>query len=318
MRWLICMLAVGVLACPISADIFSIDAQSPGDGVVHPADLLMAGPNVHVPWASMQLDPGDDLDALSCGLDIVTGEEIIYFSVDRRSIGISSQITPYDVNGQAGLGQQAGDIYVTIDANSLVQSSPVGWNYLDVNQHEFGLAPTGFLGLPMQPYGGEQDNLDAYSMEEFDYDADGMPDYPVFFSLAAGSPTLGTLGASAADILIADPLFDPTDIMIRHDEIGLQFDDDIDALAMSMHTGLAYISLAPGSPTLTMLGASPADIFLVDIYSGSSQLWYTCGQLGLLFDDNVDALETNACVPEPASLVIVGLAAIGAMMRRRG
>ena len=92
--------------------------------------------------------------------------------------------------------------------------------------------------------------------------------------------------------------------------MGLLEGDDLDALALFNPTGElgdahAYFSLAPGSPTLTSWGASPADVFYTD-FSGASSSYvvFTAADLGLLPTDNVDALETNA-VPEPGTLLLM-------------
>ena len=114
--------------------------------------------------------------------------------------------------------------------------------------------------------------------------------------------------------------------------MGLQVGDDIDALALNAIPYLfsgsamgnqAYFSLAPGSPTL--LGAdglpgtaddlSAADIFYTD-FTGGSALVYSADSLGLLFEDDLDALETNA-VPEPVSMLLLAAGGIIFAVGRR-
>jgi hypothetical protein len=298
---------VGMVSVLGYADVFSIDASSPSVVNVNQSDLLAAGPNVHVSYLNIGLQAGDELDALSAGSDIVTGNDIIYFSVDRNSLGVQGPAYPYDVTGQAALGQQAGDIFVTMNQN-LVQSAPQGTNYFDINQHELGLVPSGLGGFPDQQYSGAIDNLDAYSMEEFDYNSDGVPDVPVYFSLASGSPTLAALGASGADILVWDPATGSISVKYSAAALGLNPDDDIDALALNVGnvgTG-AYFSLA---------NRQPADVFYSSL-AGTNTVAYAAGQLGLVDSDNVDALETNA-VPEPVTLSLFGFIGLALLRRKK-
>ncbi len=306
------VILVWIFAGGVQADVFSLASLSPSiGGNIGSADLLAPGPNVHVPGGNLGLLPGDEIDALSAGSDIVTGNDIIFFSVDRYSCGLQGPAFPYDVAGQSGLGQQAGDIFVTMNLN-YVQSAPVGYNYLDVNQHEFGLVPAGSIGFPDRQYSGDIDNLDAYSMEEFDFNADGVPDVPVYFSLAAGSPTLATLGASPADILVWAPGVG-LNVFLSASQLGLDSGgDDIDALALEIIGGNIelYFSLTPNSAS--GLGA--------DIYYSNAQGWNTvafpASVLGLLGMDNVDALETNA-VPEPVTILLIMLGLVELVRKKK-
>ena len=166
---------------------------------------------------------------------------------------------------------------------------------------------------------------------------DGTPDEPVFFTLAAGNPS----GQNSCDILVFDPSL--AALMVYADginDIGLDIQDDIDALALADvevdYTGAnptllsawpdaildpdfdeALFSLAPGSPSL---GAafSPGDIFYTD-FDGTFSLWTGANQIGLMFVDNLNALDVKPCVPEPCTLLVVllGLAGIGPFRTRR-
>ncbi len=338
-----CAVAALFIATTSFADVYSIDGESPGAVIFHPADALAAGPQVHVPAAVIGAVTGDDLNALSSGLDSVDGSDVIYFSVDRQSLGDANAIvvtgngsfdSTYNVPGQAANGQQAGDIFATIDPN-LVESQPVGHNILMKNQTSYGLVPAGFSGLEFMSHTGPQDNLDGYSQEEFDiFGNDGVPDRPMFFSGAATSPSIGPSG-SAADILVYDPQDGDVEEFATYTMLGLQQADDIDALALNLAIdysngdvlgGAMYFSLAPGSPTLGST-LSPADIFMLtfayddgnDILNPTSGPFvrYPHFTLGLLFEDNVDALETNAYVPEPATLALIGLSGLVALRRRK-
>jgi hypothetical protein len=77
---------------------------------------------------------------------------------------------------------------------------------------------------------------------------------------------------------------------------------------------MALFSLAPGSPTLGALGASPADVFITT-FNNVSVVHYPAGSLGLLPTDNVDALEVQ--IPEPICLALLLAGAAGMVIRRQ-
>jgi hypothetical protein len=85
--------------------------------------------------------------------------------------------------------------------------------------------------------------------------------------------------------------------------------EGIDMFHGGAATDLALFSLAPGSQTLNFFGLSPADIFITD-FDGTFSLYATAESLGLLFNDNVDGLDSLA-IPEPASLVLVIVGTVG-------
>jgi hypothetical protein len=97
---------------------------------------------------------------------------------------------------------------------------------------------------------------------------------------------LGTLSASAADVLTASSGGSPS-IAFAAASIGLTSGDVIDALAFD-GTSLR-LSLAPGSPTLASLSASPADI-LASAAGPSGPLAIADTLVGLSPTDDVDAL----------------------------
>ncbi|MCG3181627.1 MAG: hypothetical protein BIFFINMI_04025 [Phycisphaerae bacterium] len=316
-----CWAILLLTAAPTAADTFSIDAASPSAGAsLLPGSVLAFGPTTHVPQQSFGLAIGDELDALSDGTDI---GQIIFFSVGRGSTGAAGQTDLFTVGGQALRGQQAGDVFVTVTADGVL-SRPVGYNQLATDQTQYGLSP---ILAPFFYNSGPLDNLDALNFSEFDtlpVGGDGTPDRAIFFSLAAGSPTLTTLGASAADVLLWNPVDSTLSIWQPATTLGLTSGDDLDALALGVvanpdgsYTPVqAWFSLAPGSPSLG--GDSGADIFHTT-FGGDYSLLYTAEQLGLSDADNVDALEISP-VPEPATLALLlvgGALAIGLARRRR-
>lgn len=302
---------------------FSLDKGSPSvlNLGVDPADLLSPGgppPPTQVLAASLGLMLGDELDAVSGGADAVQDSNILFFSVDRLSAGaVPGVMPPWDVLNQALLGQQAGDLFVTTDAAGVWKTPvPGGLNYLRDNQHSLGLTPQALPNVQAQP---PIDRMDAVAFEEFDLTQDGIHDLNVYFSLDPLSPSLGAL--SAADILLAPPGM-PFGPFAGAGTMGLLPDDDLDALVLldlgavgQLDPGVdwALFSLAPNSPTLAAMGFSPADIFMTR-FQNASVVRYPAADLGLLFDDNVDALEVQ--IPEPACLVLLVTGA-AALARRR-
>lgn len=333
------------------ADVFTIDGTSPTvsnpNKDILPGDVLGAGPLIHVPIEVIAGVNADDLDALSSGLDSVDGTDIIYFSVDRLSQGTFTLNTgdpSWDnatVNGQFLKHQQAGDIFTSVDANGVEAMPGSGMHLLMKNQRNFGLVPTGGtifnpIGLPSyNNTSGLQDNVNGYSQEEFDvFGDDQIPDRPMFFSATAASPSLA--GGSGADILVFDPQTLTVELFADYSMLGLQFADDIDGLALNLALdydtgevlgGAMYFSLTPGSPTLgTTL--SPADVFML-VFSyddfngiltpfGAPFVRYDYASLGLRFEDNIDALETNAYIPEPTTIALLGFAGLALIGRARG
>ncbi len=335
-RTLIALVAI-LCAVPAMADVYSLDAASETllDPVLDAAagDILTSGPNGHVWMEELGLDGNDDLNALSAGLDIITGDDILYFSVSRTFAGAPGTA----VNAESLINEQAGDIFVTVNHpvnGGGIMVPPTGDNSQVYDQ-------TGKLGTPgFGLLGDNKDNINAYSQDEFNF-ASHCPghDVPVYFSLKLLSQSLPNVaGASADDILVSNPdiIAGSGTFGIYKDgvaDIGLKAGDDLDALALEIldltqYGGSlieeAYFSLAPNSPTLygpdnlpnTADDYSAADIFYTN-FNGTFVLAYTAASLGLFEGDDVDALETNAYVPEPATMVILGLGGIGVLLRRR-
>jgi hypothetical protein len=255
-------------------------------------------PAVELSRAGLGLQAGDDVDALSYGADGLDapGRTTLVFSVDPASVGAPNT----GVNQQAVLGSQEGAEYVTFvdDTNRVL------------------VPPDLVVPLP------QTDDLDALVDDPaavVDFDDDGQPERAVFFSLAPGSPTLGALGASAADVLVsaggAVSVFAPAAA------IGLQPGDNLDAMCL-MKAGLPQstlrpgssaptvpppgpllfdamvFSLAPGSPTLAAQGHAASDLFFTNFANARPglagtplTLYADAAQLGLLAGDDLDALK---------------------------
>jgi hypothetical protein len=134
-----------------------------------------------------------------------------------------------------------------------------------------------------------------------------VPDQGVYFSLAAGSPSLAELGLSAADILHTTGGAAPT-VYAGATALGLAAEDDVDAFCLSdqdivgvfaPETDTVYFSLAAGSPTLATLGAGPADIL-----GPGPVVLFTAAELGLQDSDDLNALKCFVeAPPTPTPMV---------------
>ncbi|MDJ0836036.1 MAG: DUF6073 family protein [Acidobacteriota bacterium] len=225
---------------------------------------------------ALGLTSSDELDGLSYGTAFIDNMADIFFSVDAASAGAAS--TAVFVESMAG--EAHGDEF------RVAPPFPAGGgNTQDYDENGSSAPP-----VPLSIC----DDIDALAeppTEYVDPDEDGVPDSPVYFSLALGSPSLGTLGFSAADILVTSGGSSPA-VEVSHDQLGLTPADDVDAFCYDPAAGDIVFSLAPGSPSLG--GASPADLFRVAGIGPvlpSPPLWAPASVLGLETGDNLNALK---------------------------
>ena len=281
-------------------------------------DLGGPGPILHVKDFNYGLAPNDNNDAHSNGEFDPHAEHVIYFSGDEFSRGI-----PWShYRHQAIRLQAAGDRFVVNGIASpppaLAMFGPPAMimgpvlpgpiNLLSANQHRYNEIPSMVpiaLNTWTPPVPGAShnfDDMDALELTQFDLDGDTMHDTFIYFSVDAMA------GLPPADVLFAPPggswfHFAP-DFML-----GLFPGDDIDALAVwdmgrigvvDPQMDYALFSLAPGSVSLwgpdlapnTPDDYSPADIFVTD-FTGVFTLYLSHQSIGMLFDDNVDALDVE-------------------------
>ena len=122
---------------------------------------------------------------------------------------------------------------------------------------------------------------------------------PVYFTLAAGSPTLAAIPAVPSDILVAPPPgFVPPVLFFAGAALPVVAPcpaappacDAIDAFEINPAGPVVLFSLAPGSPTLGACAASAADIFFNGPPCGIA---VAAGALGLPGGATVDALASD-------------------------
>ncbi len=255
-------------------------------------------PPVALSRSGLGLQAGDDIDALSFGTDGIdaAGQTTIAFSVSPGSDGLPNT----GVAQQAALGREEGAEFVTV-----------------LNETNQTLVPADAI-VPL-PDTDDLDSLTDYPPSVVDLDEDGDAENPVFFSLAAGSPTLVTLGASPGDLLVS--LNGVVSVFANAAALGLSATDDLDALCL-MKSGLpgtvlragsvasavpapgalifdaALFSLAPGSPRLAGQGHTAGDVFITNFSNSRPNLVNTplalyadASDLGLLAGDDLDAMK---------------------------
>ena len=245
----------------------------------------------------------DDLDALSYGADLsVDAQPMLNFSVGPGAQGVAGSAVEEQSNcppAQPGLSPEPepdqfgsgldGTNELVLDGNGPVGACTPAF-------------PLGFVEAATV-----RDDLDALYGQDpavVDADNDGVPESPVYFSLDADSPSLTTLGFSAADILTTVSGGPPT-VFASAAELGLVPGDDVDALCLresgdSIYVAGAdplYFSLAPGSPTLSQMGAGPGDLLTPD--GASPIVAQGRAYLGLIAGDDVDAIKCQALSKDP-------------------
>ncbi|MBX3727987.1 MAG: hypothetical protein KF858_02285 [Candidatus Sumerlaeia bacterium] len=228
----------------------------------------------------------------------------VQFSVDTAALGVPGPFPP-NVATEAALGEASGDVF---------ESARTGTNTLLVDEGALGLATS--------------DDLDGLILNEpfpftgviIDTDGDGSPDMPmVFFCLRPGAPGgLPSSVSSGADICVpgagalAVPAPDPV-VAFSYSTLGLVVNDVIDALYVDLASatspynvmGYAVASLAPGSPSLSTIPATPGDLLLLDL-GGTAAPTVIASHvtLGLAATDNLNALWLTAMPLEAATVAV--------------
>jgi hypothetical protein len=259
---------------------------------VHPADILSVGHAGFIPCANLGLlcfDPTtgmtDTLNALSFGWDFVlTDLPPVQFSVGVGSQGSTNTAVRLEAN--CSPAEPQADVFA-----SALDSA----NTQDYDGNGVACSSNGGFGLDLTESSPADNlvNLDRNPCLFVDLDCDGLPEQSIFFSLAAGSPTLSLIGATSADILITARGEVPSIFAVGVSQLGLRAGDAIDALCVRDNGNDTYdsedqvlFSLAPSSPTLTALSASAADLFSPNPLA----VFYPARALGLQTTDDVDAL----------------------------
>jgi len=300
------------LAAASRAVTFSTDATS---GVLNgPGDLLNPG-GVAIPPPIILPGGGPEVNAFSYGHPGLGSIDTsrAFFSVSLGSAGLVG--TAVRAESSANPGDESADIF------SSVIGSGINLQVFDGDgvPHTLPAAPA--LGLPEPPLALA--NLDALDLRSGPLSSLYWSVNPLSAAAAPYAPA-----GSPADVWFSPPvpgfatmpaLYAPSAAL------GLLGADDIDALVVvedgtagfAFATDTVFLSLAPGSPSLALLGAGPGDILAVGGGSGLS-IFATAASIGLGPLDNLDALDF-AVIPEPATASLLLLWALGlAALRRQG
>jgi hypothetical protein len=249
---------------------------------------------------------GDDVDGLATNeAGPANVNYRLMFSGDMISQGAPLSV----YNAEFVRNQSAADIYRTNNFTTLSPRFVVGgcvgpalvggpFPVVASNQGQFNLIPSVNAGVMsvLNP-----DDVDGFERDFLDTTGDQANDVPFYFSV---DPASGL--AAPADVLLARVGLGPV-IWAPAAMLGLGAGDDVDALVVwdravvgnpNPGPDLVLFSLGRGSVALAgpdgLLGTaddfSPADIFVSDL-TGVFCLYTRYNQIGLLFADNLDALD---------------------------
>jgi hypothetical protein len=253
-----------------------------------PADIFDVPTVLRIPAASLGLMLGDDLDGLSYGLEYIGYNMGVRFSVAHGAAGVPGSAVATEA--AKAPSEAHGDEF------AVSPPLPVGGSNIQVLDETGNTAPPFPLLI--------SDDVDALADQPasfVDTDGDTVPDAgkPVYFSLAPGSPTLLAIGATPADILVNKVPPAPPAVFLAGAALGLVPGDDIDDFCLDTATLTVLFSLAPGSPTLVAVGASPSDLFLVRAppIAPPPPVFVPAASLGLLATDDLNALKCIWPVP---------------------
>jgi hypothetical protein len=282
---------------------FTLAPGSPSLGPFTAADVLMPAvppapgplppPVLGIPSGALFLVPADVLNSISFGLSTpapVAGLKVL-FSVDAAAVGAAGPPPPATVLCEAAGGQAKGDVFLSHPFGPpLPLANILALDENGVPDSPCGPPPLPGLGLLAPP----PDNLIGLDFcPVSSVFSGGAIISPVYFTLAAGSPGLGFIGATPGDVIVKPPGAAPPFVVIPAGALGLVAGDVIDGLEVPPGAGFVVISLAPGSPSLGGCGYTPGDAIVITppaapcaptaVISGPLAL-------GLAAGDNVDAL----------------------------
>lgn len=275
----------------LQGESFSITDGDPLTATgVYPADVLGSGGYPLIICEDLGLDCNDlsggvdEVLGLSYGLDFTLDDlPLVQFSVTPGGRGLAG--TALRAEADCSPPEAGADVFESALDGANVQDLDGDGDPCSSNAgYTLGLTET----VPA-------DNLDALDLDPcltVDDDCDGLPDQPVFLTLGFGSPTLASIGATPADILLVSGGFG-AQLWAGAGSLGLIEGDVIDALCIYENGNgvfddgdLLLFSLAASSPALAGIQASPADLLM----PRPLRPLITAADLGLETSDDVDAL----------------------------
>lgn len=309
---------------PLPSPLYAIDHETPLSASLTAGSVLSKpGPSIAISFANLGLSEDDDLNALSFNRALGIGPTqtfVLMFGVDRETIGgapadpaFAADNRPFNVQDQAARNQEAGDLYISLDAfdfvgvvDSIGPRTLTANNTLALNQGDTGgvdqdLSPELAPAVPEESGSPDNANAAAYPPPA----RQGV----LFYSITRDSPA--PFGGADVVIDLNPEMPGQESVFASAAELGLIGQqpgpvDDIDALVVfdvdadnefDVGLDMIFFSLDRDSPTLALRSASPADIFKSQ-GGGISVLYAESIMLGL--DpalDNVDCLEVYPTTP---------------------
>jgi hypothetical protein len=320
--------ALALLGWPTGAGAVDFVLDPPSPSPFNAGDVLIdfgspgttGPPGVALSAASLGLLPNDVINALSFGDDpvdpFIHGPHAHLFSVTRGSIGVPGSGVNSERTADTPMGCNPGhpaDIFKKAAGTigNVLAPAGQGWRGGTQDGDEWNTQLN-----TCTPPGDSVNGLDISSLTTV---GDQAPPFEVFYSLAPGSPTLMSLGATAGDILVSGGMYGATPtIFAAAISIGIPMNVMVDMDALSLEvTGtpptLVAAEYSVSSATATgfaLVGSgnlvqSGADIIRYRAAIVSASVIHHPMHLGLFATDDVDALET--LVEEPPGVVIFDL-----------
>jgi len=237
--------------------------------------------------ADLGLTGGQELNAVSFGYDAAqpyhsgdTFQQGLVYDIVFSVDRTSQGVAGSDVAWKASTSQQSNSTFVAIP------SQLAGVNAIDAEGLDYGLKDVA--------NDQNNDDLDAHDF----FGAPYLPgqDGNVYFSIAgSGEIYLNNIG----------------NVFKTAAELGTQ-GEDLDALAVETDASGTVLGILFSTATAAGVGGA-ADLFL----NNTTTVAYTAADLGLQASDNLNALSTEASVPEPMSMALVGTALLGLLALRR-
>jgi len=338
-RCVVLLSGIGVLLCvvvPAVGDSFVLDPYSStlvdmtaagipatSADVLNDPTAIPGYPTIGIPYSALGLQPADWIDALSDGYDVIIvqdpqdprgeaktpGDPNCIFSVHRPSrgrpgTGVRSEWVADTPTGTSP--GHAADLFLSDAATgNILAPAGEGWTAGTTDGDEAN------AGLQNPSPGHPSDEVCAYDIETLTSAEEQIPAFEVYFSLAAGSPTLTAIGASPGDILaVGGAHGGPTPVIFRtHFDLGIPATADLDALILEVDPSTLTVVRAEYSVTPAVLGfALPSSGDVVD--SAADVILWEPGavtthsvvhqpvDLGLRDIDSIDALESGAEVED--------------------
>ncbi|MDJ0729135.1 MAG: trypsin-like serine protease [Crocosphaera sp.] len=316
----------------------------------NPGDPLSCPPPPGGPLGTFGLQPNDNIISSSYGMDSgeilqfsvdpdaqgLPGTDVFIQASADEAAGDIFKTPEFEPFGSYILDHIVAG-HVLSPANKL--------NDLYRDERELGLqgSDKGDNGEPATP-----DDLDGFEEADtgdpfwgVDIDVNGIVDFEKFsfFSLDEVSPSLGGPFTSDDIFVTTAPGFNFGIYADGVLDIKLLPGDILDALALSDIGGFGFgpsgnapngilnpgadealFSLVEDSPSLLNFGVSPGDVFYTDFirpfnpllrWTEGGSLYARHDEIGLEFDDELNALDIKPSVPEPSS--IIGLFALGGL-----